>query len=193
MKLIGLCGAHRVGKTTLMHAVAAELGIEGIEVSISSMQKELGFDSSNQSYSFETRMMIQTHLLNKFTSLLEGINAAGLPAITDRTPNDLIGYMLINVGEKESKDHSDWIMKYIESCLALTSKHYSDVFLIQPGIVLETNNTSAHASMGLIEHLHAIYSGYINRLDLDVNALVMSKDIVDLDERVKYIWSNIND
>ena len=93
--MIGLIGAHRVGKTTLMNALAKG-PFEAIPISINQMQKNIGYDSSKQNYSFEERMNIQRYLFNALDDYLYKKSRVPGPAvfrrqgavITDRTPLD---------------------------------------------------------------------------------------------------------
>ena len=49
--MIGLMGAHRVGKTTLCKKLTdSSMSYSEVEISISEMQRGMGYDSANQSY-----------------------------------------------------------------------------------------------------------------------------------------------
>ena len=57
--MLGLLGSHRVGKSTLAKAFSESSGALNVQMNIGALQKELGYESSNQSYDFDTRMEIQ--------------------------------------------------------------------------------------------------------------------------------------
>ena len=205
--MIGLLGAHRVGKSTLALTAAAAFNLKYIPVSISKMQEKHGFDSSNQSYSFEDRMMIQEHIYYEFQSLLSATAAGAhfvqtanvrltrdVPKVNgiifDRTPLDLIGYTLIHVGDQLTENQSTWLLNYINGCIDLTNKYFTSVIQIQPGIPLVSADTSAKASLGMIEHLNAIYMAYLLDPRVRIKRDLMPREITDLEDRLNFLKEN---
>lgn len=202
--MLGLIGAHRVGKSSLATHLAAKFGFKFIPVSISKMQKKYGFDSSNQSYDFEIRMEIQEHLLFEFKRLLElHISIPRLARIHltrdvkpepifDRTPLDLIGYTLIHVSDQLTDQQSTWLLEYIDRCINLTNEYFTHVMLVQPGIPLVSDNTtSARASAGIIEHLNAVYLAYMVDPRVKSKTSILSREVLDMDERANYFKEHI--
>lgn len=201
--MIGLVGAHRVGKSTLAKYLAEKTGRKYVPVSISDMQKKHGYDSSRQDYPFEIRMIIQEHLLKEFTEklvimpsmykiiALEHYQEPKL--VFDRTPLDLIGYTLIHVNDQLTDEQSQWLLEYIERCIKLTNEYFDGVMLVQPGIPLVTDNTtSSKASAGIIEHLNAIYTSYMIDPRVRSSTAILPRDMLDLDDRANYCINTFN-
>src|SRR3569832_1283795 len=90
MSLIGLCGAHRTGKTSLAKAYAKKHGIAFMETSVSAIFKELGLDPA-ASFDFKTRLDIQEVILERLDAMYSMVAPVSF-AIVDRTPIDMLGY-----------------------------------------------------------------------------------------------------
>lgn len=183
--IIGLLGAHRTGKTTLAKAVASVSGIRYMEVKLSAAQRILGFDSSNQNYSFKERRTIQEGLLSYMAQLLAACGHT--PTIFDRTPLDLIGYTisLANANVLDQEDE-EWLKAFIENCHLLTAHYFNYVHLVQPGIPLESNKTSAVAEEGYIRHLNYIYLGVLAESST-LKHTVIPAWMTDLQTRVNHV------
>ena len=193
--MIGLLGAHRTGKSTLCQALlsAGRGSFWEKEISISKMQKEMGYDSSNQSYDWETRKSIQSGLLDAFFKKLhkETITRAVVANwITERTPLDLIGYLVMNAPENPTAEDLEWIDNYIANCIALTNINYSKVFLLQPGIEYVECTTSAKEDS--MDILNAIYLKTLLDPRLTVDRVIVPQEMTDLTERVLFVMENKN-
>ena len=134
--MIGLIGAHRVGKSYLVKELTRGPFHE-LDVSISKWQKELGYDSSNMNYSWSTRQDIQLGLLRKFAEVLRDSHRQIIRAIkdttkviTERTPLDLIGYAYLNAPPNPSESDMKWLYDYATQCILLTNEYYDQVILI---------------------------------------------------------------
>lgn len=193
--MIGLLGAHRTGKSTLCQALlsAGRGSFWEKEISISKMQKDMGYDSSNQSYDWETRKSIQSGLLDAFFKKLheETITRAVVANwITERTPLDLIGYLVMNAPENPTAEDLEWIDNYIANCIALTNINYSKVFLLQPGIEYVECATSAKEDS--MDILNAIYLKTLLDPRLTVDRVIVPQEMTDLTERVLFVMENKN-
>lgn len=190
--MLGLIGAHRVGKSTLMNSLD---GFDKVQISIGDMQKSIGYDSSKQDYSFKDRMIIQKRLLSLFkdkllriTHTTRVIRSVSKVVVTDRTPLDLIGYTLNSFPENSTNEEQVWLRNYIQACIDLTNEFYTNIVLIQPGIPLvKDNDTSAECDPVFIERLNAIYLSYLMDNRVKPNTYAMPRDLTDLAERVQYI------
>lgn len=196
--MLGIVGAHRVGKSTLGRALEGTGSFRFYPISIGDMQAAAGYDSSNQTYDINTRIEIQEYLLSALEKKLHTIEYMPRtqelrkykPVVTDRTPIDLIGYMLVHVTDQLTPEQNDWLLDYIERCIIVTNKYYSELNLIQPGIqLIKDNNTSASAQAGFIEHLNAIYLAYMIDNRVQPHKHIMPRELVTMDGRVS--WFNI--
>src|SRR3569832_345872 len=83
MSLIGLCGAHRTGKTSLAKAYAKKHGIAFMETSVSAIFKELGLDPA-ASFDFKTRLDIQEVILERLDAKYSMWRQSALRSLTAR-------------------------------------------------------------------------------------------------------------
>lgn len=170
---IALLGAHRTGKTTLAQEYASNTGVKFQPISISSLQAEIGYNSSNQSYSFAERMVIQNHLLNRLEEIYE---SAKVPTIYDRSPIDLIGYTTLAVGEHLTPKQSLWYVWYVQACINLARKYLDGILMLRPGIPLVDSPTSAKACPALIKVLDLVFVGSLEPQALKDISYIMPLD-----------------
>ncbi|WP_354734565.1 AAA family ATPase [Acinetobacter nosocomialis] len=181
--IFALCGSHRTGKTTLAQEFAKVSGAKFIPTSITRLQKEIGFNSANQSYSFDERMKVQEYLIERLNDIYEANYT--VDAVADRSPIDLMAYALIHAGPDITQEQSDRLMRYINRCAEVTRKHCVGVLLVQPGIELKEDAKSAVASVGFIEHLNSLIFGLINDERLSpVPMFYIPRNVLDLRRRV---------
>ena len=88
----GLCGAQRVGKTTLGKATAHELGLTSIQTDTRQVFSRLCRDPK-QAYPIRERMRIQ----NEVFSALYEVWSSNDNCIFDRTPLDTLAYLEADV------------------------------------------------------------------------------------------------
>lgn len=183
MMMLGLVGAHRTGKTTLAEAYAKKSGATLVKMEIGTLQKELGYDSSNQSYDFDTRMTIQEHLLRRFDEIYSSIK--GLDAVCDRTPLDLIGYAMLAVTDDLSDAQGARLTQYVTDCVNLTNERFTSLVLLQPGVPLTSSDTSAKSVLALMEKLNLIYLGTFSDERLIVPHFYIPRAMLDINLRIK--------
>lgn len=130
--LYGLTGSHRSGKTTLAKKVAEDLGIEFYATSITEVARRNGFDPVAP-MSLSDRVDLQYRLLEDH---LEQLAKRSRPLITDRTPLDMLGYMLC---EFHMSSHLvttsavlDRASHFQDICLAATVQNYDMLFYLAP-------------------------------------------------------------
>lgn len=181
--MLGLLGSHRVGKSTLAKAFSESSGALNIQMNIGALQKELGYESSNQSYDFDTRMEIQEYLLKRFSEIYTSFK--GMGAVCDRTPLDLIGYTMLAVDDSLSDAQSDRLMRYVEDCINLTNEHFTAIVLLQPGVPLSTADTSAKSCPALMEKLNMIYLGAITDERTIVPHFYIPRSMTSLEQRLR--------
>lgn len=200
-EIIGLVGAHRVGKSYLRDHLTTVLGAKCFDFSISKEQRYLGYNSGNQSYKPHERRHIQSHLLKQMTRHLrhavDPIISLGRVdehkhhlVIADRTPIDLIGYALINLVNDPWHGSKQWQADYINECIAATNTYFKKLVLIQPGIPFIPDNKSG--PIEIVDDLNAIYTSMFLRPELGVERRIMPETMTDITERMKYVLEFIN-
>lgn len=187
--MIGLCGAHRTGKTSLAKLYAEKNGIKFVETSVSSIWYELGYDPAT-TYDFETRLYVQEEILKRIDAKLS--EHAGTEYITDRTPLDMAGYTLGDaIGDRVPDSCQDRLMKYVNDCFASTNRHFGVVCLIQPGIPLKFEEGKAVLNQAYIEHLNSLIFGLTVDERLTAHHYYMPRGVVALEARLDALNSAV--
>jgi len=180
--MIGLCGAHRTGKTSLAKAYAEKHGIIFLETPVSSIFKELGYDPADK-LDFSTRLSIQEVILERLDAYYATV--AGVQAIADRTPVDLMGYTLADVhGHAVSPDEEKRLARYIARCYEVINKRFTALMLIQPGIPVVPAPGKAPLSAGYIEHLNSLMLGLACDQRVKVPHYYLMRHVLDPEERL---------
>ena len=125
----GFAGAHRTGKTTLAKQVAEDMGYHFHDASVSKIMRAHGINAVGD-IPLGERIAAQEFLLDKF---LENLKSAPRPMITDRTPLDMIGYMLGEVTMHNTDiELGKRINAYAIKCLEATVNHFDTVIIVRP-------------------------------------------------------------
>ena len=200
--MIGFMGAHRTGKSTLCDQLVREYSglYKKNPFSISEIQKRHGFDSKNQSYNWQYRKRIQNVLLTTLRDTLHNASRSSIGTavlrdvqpnqVFERTPLDLIGYLLLSAPDDLSQEDEQWVSMYIKEAIHLTNTYFTDVFFVQPGIAYVHSDTSAEEDS--INKLNEIMLGFFMHPDLKVNRHLIPAEMTDLYERMAFIRSKLN-
>jgi hypothetical protein len=130
---IGFAGAHRTGKTTLAKDVADSLKIKFYPTKVSEalIWGVIRSGPSDQ-FTFAERLEIQKHLANYLDGQYGNIKEKAY--VVDRTPLDILGYLFANMDSTCSDLWSAKTRSLIEQAIDSCEKHFSKIFLVQPGI-----------------------------------------------------------
>lgn len=194
-KLIGLVGAHRVGKSTLCAQLKDELHLGEVPVSIAAWQAEENYNSSKMDYEWRDRKNIQGALLSKFEYTLRRhkrvLRGQGANMISERTPLDLIGYAVACAPSEPSAEEVAWLKDYTAACIQLTNTYYDKVFLVQPGIPFVETDKSPDEE--LVNQLNSVYLSLMVNPQLTVERHILDEDMTDLTDRVQFIKDIYNE
>lgn len=180
--MIGLLGAHRTGKTSLAQSYAKKHGIVFLETPVSVIFKELGYSPSDQ-FDFGTRLMIQEVILERLDAMYA--NMAGVQAICDRTPIDLMGYTLAEVhGHAVAPEEQARLARYIARCYEVLNKRFTALLLIQPGIPVVPAEGKAPLSAGYIEHLNSLMLGLACDQRVKIPHYYLMREVTDMEDRI---------
>jgi hypothetical protein len=183
--IIGLAGAHRVGKTTLAIAYASSAKIRLLTTSVSASLAKAGFNARS-ALTLSERLEAQTLVLEDCIQLW---SAQEELAITDRTPLDLIAYTIgevtmsraSNLMEDEALEKA--LGDYVDKCLAAADKYFAKIVVVQPGIKIVNDAKSAAASRVYISHINHIIAG----LAVEHDHHIMPTCCLSLASRVQYL------
>lgn len=157
--ILGLAGSHRSGKTTLARAVAARGGIAFYDGSFGRLARTLGFESVTR-MSVVERLTMQNRVLDLYDREIR-LDAAD--RITDRTPLDMLAYLMAEVGMHAGLEEtaSRAIVAYRDRCVALTRDLFDDVFLLQPLPVYVVADGKPSDDPAYQAHIQALIEGAI--------------------------------
>ena len=186
---LGLCGAHRTGKTTLAIALSSHLNIPFVRTTTSQVFAQLGLDPA-EPMDFQTRLFVQNHVLDAAEEVWQD---ASTPFISDRTPIDMIAYTLGDIQGKTDVDFN-LLSQYIDRCFTSTNQFFQNLAIIQPGIPLVYEQGKAALNAAYIEHINVLITGLCSdsRLNADIfcnprEAIALEVRILNILERFKYL------
>ena len=181
--MLGLAGAHRTGKTTLAKRFAEVSGYTFVETKTSQVFKRLGLDP-RVDYPLEQRLMIQDAILD---CLEESYAKNRHYSIVDRTPIDLMSYMIADVTRQNADPYIDpEIMIYLQRCYDLSRQYFAGLVVVQPGIQVIEDLDKAPGVESYMEHINMLCLGALSVGKLgSVRCYVMNRSCIDLEERVE--------
>lgn len=162
MKLIGLCGTHGSGKTTLIEAFEGKVVV--VKTSISAIYKEKGLNPGLP-MSLDTRLDIQdeilARLLQEWAAPFADADGEKITVLTDRTPMDFVGYLLCEVsgyGELTPEQNAR-IEEYVDKCLRI-SEMFDVIIHVPIGLpMVKRDKIAAVDSIGYRLHLDMVLKG----------------------------------
>lgn len=155
-RVVGLCGSHGSGKTTIVNHVRAMHGAVDETPSLSrAAQAALGWDDMSRAEESAANMWaLQDAILAAMRQRDETINAGTIPMLVDRTPADLIGYTLLWLSRIPQRQ-VDWKRydSYKMQCLQLASRYRRQLFVpFRPEIVFVPESDRADEASRTFHH-----------------------------------------
>ncbi|MGI1988633.1 hypothetical protein [Shewanella glacialipiscicola] len=180
---IGLCGAHRVGKTTLGLRLAEELKIEFVHGSATSGFGKFGKKPADV-MPFSKRLEIQFELLSDYLERFSGRDYF----VTDRTPIDYIGYTLAELNNAAALEQLSMgelkLHRYVTECYEALNATLDVSILVQPGIAIVNDNSKGVCSSMMIEKLNLLMCSSTCDERSTVPTFILDRGLLDLDGRI---------
>jgi hypothetical protein len=176
---LGLCGAHRTGKTTLAIALSSHLNIPFVRTTTSQVFADLGLDPA-EPMDFSTRLFVQNRVLDAAEQVWQ---SSATPFVSDRTPVDMIAYTLGDIQGKTEVDF-DLLSQYINRCFTSTNQFFQNLAIIQPGIPLVYEEGKAALNAAYIEHINILVIGLCSDSQLKANVFCNLRDAINLETRI---------
>ena len=184
---LGLCGAHRTGKTTLAIALADRFSFHFVRTTTSQVFAQLGLDPA-EPMDFNTRLYVQNHVLDAAELVWQD---SAMPFVSDRTPIDMIAYTLGDIQGKTEVDF-DLLNQYIERCFDSTNQFFPNLAIIQPGIPLVYAEGKAALNAAYIEHINVLVLGLCGDRRLKAHVFCNDREAIDLEARILNISDRFN-
>ncbi len=185
---LGLCGAHRTGKTTLAIAISTDLNLPFVRTTTSQVFAQLGLDPA-EPMDFQTRLFVQNHVLDAAEQVWQ---ESVSPFISDRTPIDMIAYTLGDIQGKTDVDF-DLLSQYIDRCFSSTNQFFQNLAIIQPGIPLVYEEGKAALNAAYIEHINILVIGLCSDSRLKTNVFCNARNAIDLETRILNILEHFGE
>lgn len=182
--ILGLCGAHRTGKTTLAKEyVKARSDCVFLETSVSAIFKDLGYNPSGV-FDFKTRLNIQEEVLKRVDVQYANI-LIGKTIVTDRTPLDMLGYTMAEaIGESVHASDQDRFAQYVQKCFDVLNKRFFCVVLVQPGIPLIQAKGKGAVNLAYMEHLNSLILGLSVDSRVRCNHFYIERQYLTIEDRI---------
>lgn len=181
--MIGLTGAQRTGKSTLAGAFSVATGIPVLYTSTSGVFKALGLDPTAD-YPIEKRLDTQRHILDSLERQYRSI--PGCEFIADRTPIDLIAYMLADVQRSNmSSKLEQAVEQYMKDCFTVSNAVFSVLVAVQPGITPVEAEGKAPATFAYTEHISNLVMGLLVSEYVASAHYYIPRGMTDLEQRVE--------
>lgn len=191
-RFIGLSGSHRSGKTSLAEELSKKLCMPFIRANVGN-NPVWDIVDFRDTISFAERIEVQERILSDFILLLESKNGDKFDSfIVDRTPIDILSYLLCNIDSTTSQLFDDRVRIFIEKCLNVTTEYFTSIFVVQPGIPFEkipSKNGKIYNSRTYQEVLTSVIVGQFYRSSIPFN--LIPRSILSLQERVDWVSSKI--
>ena len=185
---LGLCGAHRTGKTTLAIAISSDLNLPFVRTTTSQVFAQLGLDPA-EPMDFQTRLFVQNHVLDAAEQVWQ---ESASPFISDRTPIDMIAYTFGDIQGKTDVDFN-LLSQYIDRCFASTNQFFQNLAIIQPGIPLVYEEGKAALNAAYIEHINILVIGLCSDRRLKTNVFCNARNAIDLEARILNILEHFGE
>ena len=132
--IYGLTGVHRCGKTYLAETLAAQYDLE-FRPSVIRMSFEQHGLLPDQILTWEQRFAVQNTALDNLDAAITTWEGLSCPVVFDRTPIDLVSYLLTTMVEEGGFEHED-SNAYIARARELTDR-FTSILVVQPHPDLE--------------------------------------------------------
>lgn len=177
---VGMCGAHRTGKTTLAMELATLTGKQFVRTRVTEIFKQHGLHAA-QEMDFETRLEIQYRILEACEN--DWLSATG-DFITDRTPVDFLAYTLGDIQGKTKVRYED-LERYVDRCFELSNRLFHTLIILQPGIPLTEAEGKAALNKAYIEHINSLIIGLCHDQRVQSRIITLERGVTELEERVR--------
>lgn len=179
---IGLCGAHRTGKSTLAAMAAKRLNIKHIASPVSEIAKSYNFNMDEDRRDAPHFFTMQKHIL---VAIAESVKDEA-SFVSDRTPLDAAAYLFADV--QANTGDADWqeqVLNYQAKAIAATHNLFDAVLLVPPAIPFDPMDGKPGGNLAYQEHHHLICAGLVG--ELSIPCAQLPRELVSLQERVNAV------
>jgi len=176
---IGLCGAHRVGKSTLARLYSEVNDVPFVASSVSAIALRYDFDMDHHRRDAPAFREMQEVILDTMEKSFRDHEVF----IADRCPLDAAAYLVADMqANTGSPAFQEGVLQYIDRAVRLTNELFDAVILVPPGISFEPMDGKPGANLAYQEHHHLLVRGLMGELSIPNGEL--ARDNLKLDDRL---------
>jgi hypothetical protein len=181
--MIGLCGAHRTGKSTLAGAFSEEAGVPVLYTKLSGVFANAGLDPKAD-YKLSLRLDLQRRMLECLERQYRSVD--GGIFVTDRTPLDLMAYTLADVQRANVPSELEGVIeRYLDDCIDVSNAVFSILVVVQPGIKPVEASGKAPATYAYTEHINSLMMGLAVSEAVQSAHYYIPREMTELKQRVE--------
>jgi len=189
--IYGLTGASGTSKTTLGRELSKRLDIPFVPTSITEMAADLGLPSPVAPLNLNDRTVCQVELLTAMCKFLESLPH---PCIIDRTPLDLLAYMLAEVHMHAHIDASEILMGVINDyslyCIGIAKRFLTVIYCLEPLPTYEVDSKRPAWNPAYHRHVQWLIKGVM--AELSGFAPHFTVPAMSLEERTELVGNSIS-
>ena len=185
---IGFSGAHRTGKTTLAKLMSDKNEMPFVQSSMSALANEMGI-KIGLDMPFEQRREFQERALVMFEDSYRKYE--GVMFFTDRTPIDLIGYVMTAWHPNYvTPELTEWAYDYTSRCIDATNRWFFNLFIVPPADIPYEDAQQKGENIDFYrESLHATMVGVSFDDKIRSTVALLERSMTDLTARANYCAS----
>lgn len=181
--MIGLCGAQRVGKSTLAGAFSEAHDVPVLYTSASGVFSEMGLDPKAD-YALAQRLDVQRRILEHIEKQYRSVE--GGVFVADRTPIDMMAYTLADIQRANVPSELEGVIEsYLSDCIEVNNAFFSILMVVQPGIKVVEEAGKAPGSFSYTEHINHLIMGLVVSENVQSAHYYIPRSMTALEKRVE--------
>lgn len=133
-------------------------------------------------YKLIERLAIQQVILERIGAIYR---KAGNVFISDRTPIDMLAYMLADVQRSNVPAQVEkYVEAYMKDCFALANEHFSTLVLVQPGVPIADEEGKAPATFAYMEHINSLCLGLMVNEKITASHYMIPRLMTGFEQRI---------
>lgn len=204
MPLIGMCGAHRTGKTTLCRELEENYGVHFIQTNVSTVLADCGVTPGSLiNLPFLDFCHVQTIVLEHLGTIAADLASDKTRCyVVDRTVIDALAYFRQYFNSKffyeldAERNHFERVaLQYVETALEVSSI-YDHLVLVQPGIQLVQESGKAVNDLFYINQINTSILGDLTYLTQAMPyrtdwITIVPPSMINLSERSSFLYKMV--
>lgn len=187
VRLIGISGAHRSGKTTLAKTFTKDNPDWTFRPVMTHSLAGLNPVGIN---SIGDRLLVQCEILANYKKFIEGIQKEKIKAIVDRTPLDIVTYMMCEVTMNSDPQYDVAIQEFVDDAIGFLNRSFEEIFLIYPLSRFVEEEGKAGKNISYQNHYAYLLKGL--SMDKKISTKIRSIPFTDMTTRLSQMKAGLS-